>query len=275
MGGGLELALACDLRIAANEAKLGLPEVRLGLIPGAGGTQRLTRLCGPSLAKRLILGAEIIDGVTAEHIRRSALGRCHGRTGTARFRDRTRSRKSTHRRACPPARRASQRRVIAIAADTRTNWNLPGCSLTTPTRASGSKSFLAVRLDLRCRRKEERRDEIRRKDCPGYRRRFGHWQSDGMEFARAAQPLSAPTYDAKGTEVEKEAGKAISRSSMLPIDHADSETIRGCRNRRARSHTHASTFWSMARAGTIFSLSSELSGLHGTGYCNQFAGTHI
>jgi enoyl-CoA hydratase len=65
MGGGLELALACDLRIAANEAKLGLPEVRLGLIPGAGGTQRLSRACDPSIAKRLILGAEIIDGVTA------------------------------------------------------------------------------------------------------------------------------------------------------------------------------------------------------------------
>jgi enoyl-CoA hydratase/carnithine racemase len=65
MGGGLELALACDLRIAATEAKLGLPEARLGLLPGAGGTQRLTRLCGSAIASRLILCAEIIDGETA------------------------------------------------------------------------------------------------------------------------------------------------------------------------------------------------------------------
>ncbi len=65
MGGGFELALACDLRIAANEAKVGLPEARLGLIPGAGGTQRLTRLCGPAIAKRLILGAEVLDGAAA------------------------------------------------------------------------------------------------------------------------------------------------------------------------------------------------------------------
>jgi enoyl-CoA hydratase len=57
LGGGLELALACDLRVTALQAKLGLPEARLGLLPGAGGTQRLTRLCGPGLAKRLILGA--------------------------------------------------------------------------------------------------------------------------------------------------------------------------------------------------------------------------
>jgi enoyl-CoA hydratase len=72
MGGGLELALAGDLRIAANEAKLGLPEARLGLIPGAGGTQRLTRLCGPAVAARVILGAEILDGPTA-----AALGVVH------------------------------------------------------------------------------------------------------------------------------------------------------------------------------------------------------
>ena len=68
MGGGLELALACDLRIAANEAKLGLPEARLGLIPGAGGTQRLTRLCGAAVAARLILAAEIVDGAAAREL---------------------------------------------------------------------------------------------------------------------------------------------------------------------------------------------------------------
>jgi enoyl-CoA hydratase/carnithine racemase len=68
MGGGLELALACDLRMAALEAKVGLPEARLGLIPGAGGTQRLTRLCGRPAAERLILGAEVIDGATARDL---------------------------------------------------------------------------------------------------------------------------------------------------------------------------------------------------------------
>ncbi|MCD6680875.1 MAG: enoyl-CoA hydratase/isomerase family protein [Burkholderiaceae bacterium] len=66
LGGGLELALACDLRIGAAEARIGLPEVELGLVPGAGGTQRLTRLCGPALARRLILGAEMLEGCAAE-----------------------------------------------------------------------------------------------------------------------------------------------------------------------------------------------------------------
>ena len=65
MGGGYELALSCDLRIAAEEAKIGLPEVGLGLIPGAGGTQRLTRLCGRGVAARVILTGEPVDGRTA------------------------------------------------------------------------------------------------------------------------------------------------------------------------------------------------------------------
>ncbi|MDA8040554.1 MAG: enoyl-CoA hydratase/isomerase family protein [Actinomycetota bacterium] len=55
LGGGLELALACDFRIAAAGAKLGQPEVLLGVIPGGGGTQRLARLVGPSIAKDLVL----------------------------------------------------------------------------------------------------------------------------------------------------------------------------------------------------------------------------
>ena len=68
MGGGYELALSCDLRMAADDAKIGLPEVNIGLIPGAGGTQRLTRLCGVGVASRIILGCEPVDGRTAANL---------------------------------------------------------------------------------------------------------------------------------------------------------------------------------------------------------------
>jgi enoyl-CoA hydratase len=68
LGGGLELALACDLRVASERAKLGQPEASLGLIPGAGGTQRLPRICGEATARRLILGAEIVDGTEAQRL---------------------------------------------------------------------------------------------------------------------------------------------------------------------------------------------------------------
>ena len=64
-GGGFELALACDLRVAGDSALLGLPEARLGLLPGAGGTQRLSRLAGPGVARRLILMAEVVTGAQA------------------------------------------------------------------------------------------------------------------------------------------------------------------------------------------------------------------
>ncbi|MDA8271286.1 MAG: enoyl-CoA hydratase/isomerase family protein [Actinomycetota bacterium] len=67
-GGGLELALACDLRIAAATARIGFPEVRIGLLPAGGGTQRLTYLIGRGRAMRLILTGELIDGSEAARL---------------------------------------------------------------------------------------------------------------------------------------------------------------------------------------------------------------
>jgi enoyl-CoA hydratase len=65
LGGGCELAMACDLRVCGEEARLGQPEVGLGIIPGAGGTYRLPRLVGPGIAKELIFTGRIIDCVEA------------------------------------------------------------------------------------------------------------------------------------------------------------------------------------------------------------------
>jgi len=66
LGGGCELALACDLRYAARTAKLGQPEINLGVIPGWGGTQRLARVCGVGFAKELILTGRLVDAEEAE-----------------------------------------------------------------------------------------------------------------------------------------------------------------------------------------------------------------
>jgi len=68
LGGGLELALCCDLRVASENAKIGMPEVKLGAIPGAGGTQRLSRLVGPALAKELIFTGKHISADEAYRI---------------------------------------------------------------------------------------------------------------------------------------------------------------------------------------------------------------
>ncbi|MGW0948664.1 enoyl-CoA hydratase/isomerase family protein [Streptomyces sp. NPDC002623] len=67
-GGGLELALACDLRVAERGARLGLPEMKLGVLPGAGGTQRLPRLVPPAVAKQMILTGEPVDAARAHAI---------------------------------------------------------------------------------------------------------------------------------------------------------------------------------------------------------------
>lgn len=68
LGGGLELAMACHIRVAADHAKLGLPEVTLGLIPGYGGTQRLTRLVGKGHAIEMIVTADLITAQRAKEI---------------------------------------------------------------------------------------------------------------------------------------------------------------------------------------------------------------
>ena len=68
LGGGCELALACDWRIVAEDAKLGQPEIKLGIIPGAGGTQRLARLVGPARAKDLVMSGRMVDAQEALRI---------------------------------------------------------------------------------------------------------------------------------------------------------------------------------------------------------------
>ena len=68
LGGGCELAMACDFRIASEKAKLGQPEVNLGIIPGYGGTQRLARLVGRGMAKKLIFTGDMIDAAEAYRI---------------------------------------------------------------------------------------------------------------------------------------------------------------------------------------------------------------
>jgi enoyl-CoA hydratase len=68
LGGGCELALACDIRYASARAKLGQPEVNLGIIPGWGGTQRLARVCGLGVAKELVFTGRTVDAVEALRI---------------------------------------------------------------------------------------------------------------------------------------------------------------------------------------------------------------
>jgi len=68
MGGGCELALTMDFRIADDDALLGLPEAKHGLVPGSGGTQRLTRLCGRGVAKRIMMTGELVRGTEAERL---------------------------------------------------------------------------------------------------------------------------------------------------------------------------------------------------------------
>lgn len=86
LGGGMEFALACDIRVAADSAKLGQPEINLGIIPGGGGTQRLTRLIGEGKAMELILTGDMIDAAEAK-----ALGLVNDVVALPQLRDRVMS----------------------------------------------------------------------------------------------------------------------------------------------------------------------------------------
>lgn len=111
MGGGFELALACDLRIVSDSARIGLPEARLGLLPAAGGTQRMTRICGEAVARRLILGAELVAGTEAV-----ALGLAQWSAQAAEIEARARA-LVARMAELPPATLAACKRCINAAVD--------------------------------------------------------------------------------------------------------------------------------------------------------------
>jgi enoyl-CoA hydratase/carnithine racemase len=142
LGGGCELALACDLRFAADNAKMGLPEVLLGVLPGAGGTQRLPRLVGASRAKELILSGRMVDMVEAQRI--GLVDEVHpvddvlaaARTAAARF-------------AAGPASQALAKRAIdeglatSLEAGLALERELFAASFATKDMRTGIASFLA------------------------------------------------------------------------------------------------------------------------------------
>lgn len=110
LGGGCELALACDIRVASDTARLGQPEINLGIIPGGGGTQRLPRVVGTGQAMRLILSGEIIDATEALRI-----GLVDVVTPAAELRDRTLELARTIASKSPVALRIAKAAVRAAA----------------------------------------------------------------------------------------------------------------------------------------------------------------
>ncbi len=145
LGGGCELAMACDLRIASERARFGQPEVNLGIIPGAGGTQRLVTLVGLGKAKELVLTGEIIDAQEALRI---------GLVNQV----------VPHERLLPAAREMAQKilakgplavRLAKVAMNARAKWGqeagmvverlAQACLMTTEDKREGTAAFLEKR----------------------------------------------------------------------------------------------------------------------------------
>jgi len=147
-GGGLELALACDFRVLVEGAELGLTEVKLGIIPGAGGTQRLPRLIGEARAKELIL---LVAGSVPRAPSRSAWCTRSCRAPASRLRSRPCSPSSRPARRCrcePPSRRSSAAtasrspRALTSSASATTRR----CSARIATRPGGVRRGSAAAL---------------------------------------------------------------------------------------------------------------------------------
>lgn len=145
MGGGLELAMSCDLRIAADTARMGLPEATLGVLPGAGGTQRLSRLVGTGRAVEMILTSRILTAEEAERY-----GLVTQVVPGAELMDAARATLSTIRSKGPLAVRLAKM-VISQGAETdqRTGLLLERLAqtllYTTQDKAEGAEAFMAKR----------------------------------------------------------------------------------------------------------------------------------
>lgn len=144
-GGGLELALACDLRVIARDATLALPEIKLGVLPGAGGTQRLPRLLPTAVAKEMLYLGEVLDGEAALR-----LGLVNAVVARERVLDEALA-LARRLAALPPlALRAAKRLArIALAADPRTGFEAERLTVAslfdTADRREGMAAFLARR----------------------------------------------------------------------------------------------------------------------------------
>jgi enoyl-CoA hydratase len=145
LGGGMEFAMACDIRIAADSAKLGQPEINLGIIPGGGGTQRLTRLAGEGKAMELILTGDLIDAVEAK-----ALGIVNDVVPLSQLRDRVMSLGAKIAEKSPIALRMAKE---AVKTASRTNLregleretDLFCLTFTSEDKAEGVRAFFEKR----------------------------------------------------------------------------------------------------------------------------------